>query len=107
MDNTGESRATVLALRMRGGKPGGGKGPLIKENMSQCLATGNDQVLFTPAVRRLTPRECERLQGWPDDHTRWASDGKEISDSARYKMTGNGISSPVSYWLCSQLIQLF
>lgn len=51
------------------------------------------------AVRRLTPVECERLMGWPDDHTRWAADGTEIADSNRYKMCGNGIASPVTEWV--------
>jgi len=51
-------------------------------------------------VRRLTPRECERLQGWPDDHTRWDSNGKEIADGPRYKMIGNGVASPVAKYVC-------
>jgi DNA (cytosine-5)-methyltransferase 1 len=51
------------------------------------------------AVRRLTPRECERLQGWPDDHTRWADTGKEIADGPRYRMIGNGVASPVAQWV--------
>ena len=41
-------------------------------------------------IRKLTPRECERLQGWPDDMTIGA-----ISDSARYKICGNGWTEPV------------
>jgi DNA (cytosine-5)-methyltransferase 1 len=56
-------------------------------------------------VRRLTPRECERLQGWPDDHTRWDSSGNEIPDSARYKMIGNGIASPVARWLAYHILK--
>ena len=40
-------------------------------------------------MRRLTPRECERLQGLPDDWTRHGASGKEISDSRRYQMIGN------------------
>jgi len=51
------------------------------------------------AVRRLTPRECERLMGWPDDWTRWAADGSEVADSSRYRMCGNGVASPVAEWL--------
>lgn len=43
-------------------------------------------------VRRLTPLECCRLQGFPD----WWEDGVEGSDSARYKMWGNGISLPTA-----------
>lgn len=51
------------------------------------------------AVRRLTPRECERLMGWPDDWTRWTADGKEVADSNRYRMCGNGVASPVAEWI--------
>lgn len=50
-------------------------------------------------VRRLTPRECERLMGWPDDHTLYRADGKTNSDSTRYKMCGNGVASPVAEWI--------
>ena len=55
-------------------------------------------------VRRLTPRECERLMGWPDDWTRYNSDGKELSDSPRYKMIGNGVASPVAKWVGDQIM---
>jgi len=62
--------------------------------------------LLTPdlAVRRLTPRECERLMGWPDDHTRWADDGTEIADSHRYRMCGNGVVAPVAEWIGHRLM---
>lgn len=56
-------------------------------------------------MRRLTPLECERLMGWPDDHTRWADDGTELKDSARYHMTGNGIVAPVAQWLCENIVK--
>lgn len=60
-------------------------------------------------VRRLTPRECERCQGWPDDHTRWGRNAKgevyEISDSQRYKMIGNGVSSPIPYWMAQNMFR--
>lgn len=49
-------------------------------------------------VRTLTPIECERLMSWPDDWTKYGVfDGvvKEISDSQRYKMCGNGVVSKV------------
>jgi hypothetical protein len=45
-------------------------------------------------VRRLTPRECERLQGFPDDHTK-PGDQK---DSPRYRQLGNAVSVPVAEW---------
>ena len=44
--DNGDIRTTVLVVRMREGKPGGGKGPLISENRSLTLATANDQTLF-------------------------------------------------------------
>lgn len=46
-------------------------------------------------VRRLTPRECERLQGFPDDWTAIPS----ASDSARYKAIGNSMAVPVMRWI--------
>jgi DNA (cytosine-5)-methyltransferase 1 len=46
-------------------------------------------------IRRLTPIECERLQGFPDNWTKYGHDGKEISDSQRYRCLGNAVSVPV------------
>ena len=43
-------------------------------------------------IRRLTPRECERLQGFPDDWTKYGDGGKVMSDSARYKACGNAVT---------------
>lgn len=57
-------------------------------------------------VRRLTPLECERLQGWPDDHTRWRADGSEVKDSARYRMIGNGVVAPVTRWIGKHLMRV-
>ncbi len=55
------------------------------------------------AVRRLTPRECERLQGFPDDWTRWLADGSAQSDSARYRELGNAVAVPVAAWITRRL----
>ena len=57
-------------------------------------------VLTTMAVRRLTPLECERLMGWPDNWT----EGQ--ADTHRYKQCGNGVASPVAQWIGEQLINL-
>jgi len=46
------------------------------------------------AVRRLTPLECERLQGFPDGWTEYGNDNKPISDSTRYKALGNSVAVP-------------
>jgi DNA (cytosine-5)-methyltransferase 1 len=55
------------------------------------------------AVRRLTPRECERLQGFPDDWTLRLADGSEQSDSARYRELGNAVAVPVAAWITRRL----
>lgn len=56
-------------------------------------------------VRRLTPRECERLQGFPDDWTLYDSEGKEISDSARYRMLGNAVCVNVAEWIGKLIVE--
>ncbi len=50
-------------------------------------------------VRRLTPRECERLQGFPDDYTLVPNRGKPAADSPRYKALGNSMAVPVMRWI--------
>ena len=93
--DNGDVRTTVAILvRMREGKPGGGKGPLLSENRSLTLATANDQTLFIQSsVRKLTPLECERLQGFPDNWT----EGQ--TDTTRYKQMGNAVAVPVVEWI--------
>lgn len=51
------------------------------------------------AVRRLTPRECERLQGFPDEYTLVPFRGKPAADGPRYKALGNSMAVPVMRWL--------
>ena len=51
------------------------------------------------AVRRLTPRECERLQGFPDDYTAIPYKGKPAVDGPRYKALGNSMAVPVMRWI--------
>lgn len=53
----------------------------------------------TTGVRRLTPTECERLQGFPDGWT----DGQ--SDSARYRQLGNAVTVPVAEWIGRRIIE--
>ncbi len=98
--DNGDIRTTVAVLmRMREGKPGGGKGPLLSEDKNLTIATNNDQTLFTESsVRRLTPVECERLQGFPDGWT----EGQ--SDSTRYKQMGNAVAVPVVDWIIEGIV---
>jgi hypothetical protein len=60
----------------------------------------------TMQVRRLTPVECERLMGWPDNHTLPRADGKQNPDTTRYKMCGNGVASPVAQWIGQNLMEI-
>jgi DNA (cytosine-5)-methyltransferase 1 len=106
VDTTGPE-AVAYAVRMREGCEGGGKGPLVQEEVSGTLATGNDQTIFEGGyvVRRLTPLECERLQGFPDGWTdigEWVDEkGKtrKTTDGARYKALGNSFAVPVIRWI--------
>ena len=52
-------------------------------------------------VRRLTPVECERLMGWPDNFT--APDGVKAPDSKRYAACGDGIVAPVAFWIADRI----
>jgi len=55
--------------------------------------------LHQMAVRRLTPRECERLMGYPDDYTLVPWRGKLAPDGPRYKALGNSMAVPVVRWI--------
>lgn len=56
-------------------------------------------------IRRLTPLEYERLQGFPDDWTKYGANGKEMSDSARYKACGNAVSVCWPEWIGRKLLE--
>ena len=56
-------------------------------------------VAMPAAVRRLTPRECERLQGFPDDYTLVTYRNKPAADGPRYKALGNSMAVPVMRWI--------
>lgn len=98
----------MLKLRHTGSpNVGGGEGPMVGEDVSYTLSTSQDQTMFQPQgdeyiVRRLTPRECERLQGFPDDWTLIPYKGKpaeECPDSPRYKALGNSMAVPCMAWI--------
>ena len=55
-------------------------------------------------IRRLTPVECERLQGFPDNWTKYGHDNKEISDTQRYKQLGNAVTTTVVTSIVRKLI---
>jgi site-specific DNA-cytosine methylase len=84
--------------------------PLVPVANSLAANSGRMQVeaTYVPvavpmAVRRLTPRECERLQGFPDDHTLIDYRGKPAADGPRYKALGNSMAVPVMSWIGRRL----
>lgn len=73
------------------------------------ISSGPSVMTAGMAVRRLTPRECERLQGFPDDYTRIPWRGKaaeECPDGPRYKALGNSMAVPVMRWIGQRIAQV-
>jgi DNA (cytosine-5)-methyltransferase 1 len=64
-----------------------------------ALHQGGAAILQAMAVRRLTPVECERLQGFPDNYTDIKHKGKPTPDGPRYKALGNSMAVPVMHWI--------
>jgi DNA (cytosine-5)-methyltransferase 1 len=93
-DNTTESRATVLAFYSTGG---GNDAPV--EDLSPTVKVGSSgscapvAIAQEQAVRRLTPTECERLQGFPDGWT------DMVADSHRYRQMGNAVTVNVANYV--------
>lgn len=90
---------------------------IIKEDVSQTLSTWGGNIPMTlkkeqnATVRRLTPLECERLDGYPDEWTNigeWTdTKGKlhKASDAPRYKALGNSIALPFWDWLAGRMTE--
>lgn len=57
----------------------------------------------TTAVRRLTPRECERLQAFPDDYTLIKYRGKPAADGPRYRALGNSMCVNDVRWILTRI----
>ena len=103
----------VATLRAAGGNQGGGSENLVlcvgngqmnqshlQENAGALNCMHDQQIILTEtAVRRLTPTECERLQGLPDDYTAGGS------DAARYKALGNGMAQPCADYVIRRIVE--
>lgn len=97
----------ATAFKVRGGKEGGGKGYLGQEEATFTLLASDDQKLFSDMrVRRLTPVECERLQGFPDSYTDIRPNDKDTPDGPRYKALGNSMAVPVMRFIGQQITRL-
>ena len=81
---------TAQALNKGGGKPDQGYAAIRQAH----------------TVRRLTPRECERLQGFPDDYTLVPHRGKPAADGPRYEALGNSMAVPVMRWIGERITQV-
>ncbi|MGU1008589.1 DNA cytosine methyltransferase [Pseudomonas aeruginosa] len=113
---TGDITHTLKAEGFDASEDGTGRGQPIVAATLEATA-GRSRGAGTPvgmlansgsAVRRLTPRECERLQGFPDDYTLIPWRGKsaeECPDGPRYKAIGNSKAVPVVRWIGKRLLQ--
>ena len=74
----------------------------------ESRGTNQQRFLMQPnmAVRRLTPIECERLQGFPDNYTDIKPKGKATPDGPRYKALGNSMAVPVMAWIGQRIEQV-
>lgn len=104
--NSGQPPAIAYAFKAGQGAKAGGIG--YAEEQSPTLTSASSGTNLAPAVmhgvavRRLTPNECERLQGFPDNHTMisWrGKDAAECPDGPRYKAIGNSMAVPVMRWI--------
>lgn len=84
-----------------GRKPeNGGNAVEPMHDVAPCLTKADQHgVASNMAVRRLTPTECERLQGFPDGYTDIKPKGKDTPDGPRYKALGNSWAVPVVRWI--------
>lgn len=123
--NSGWNVAIAHSLRANGfdaSEDGMGRGtPLVPEvtyALQERDSKGSDSstkdghlipVSSPMAVRRLTPRECERLQGFPDDYTLIPWRGRpaeQCPDGPRYKALGNSMAVPVMHWIGQRIQQV-
>ena len=70
------------------------------------MAQLNDNTEETYVVRRITPVEAERLQGFPDNYTNIEYNGKPAPDSLRYKCLGNSFSVNVVKWIAQRILDV-
>ncbi len=88
------AKANAVAFDLRG-REGGAQFEGPHETANIRAASGGSSrsyVAQTWAVRRLTPLECERLQGFPDGYTQIPHRGKPAADGPRYKALGNSMA---------------
>jgi DNA (cytosine-5)-methyltransferase 1 len=108
-DGTGRGTPVIAFYSTGGGNdaPAEEISPALK--VGSGLDIASPPAVFASTVRRLTPMECERLQGFPDGWTAERYDYKKETvtpqaDSARYKQMGNAVAVPVFEWVIARLV---
>jgi DNA (cytosine-5)-methyltransferase 1 len=106
----GGGNPPAVAYDMRG-REGGAQfeGPHDTANIRAASGGSSRSYVAASAVRRLTPVECERLQGFPDNFTAipWRKKGAEdCPDGPRYKALGNSMAVPVMRWIGERIAQV-
>jgi DNA (cytosine-5)-methyltransferase 1 len=91
----GNTEPKIIAQRGRGNPPVQTIEPRPDDNTNTITSVAKDNLVAEPRIRRLTPKECERLQGFPDDWTKYGVGDEPISDTQRYKMCGNAVTTNV------------
>ena len=76
----------------------------VSPTLQARMGTGGNNVPLV-GLRRLTPVECERLQGFQDNFTQYGVDGKIIPDTHRYRQLGNAITVNVAEWIGKRIIE--
>ena len=82
----------------------------VGKQQAQTLDTLCEQAVIQDRIRRLTTIECERLQGFPDNHTEYGNyDGevKKMSNTQRYKQCGNAVTTDVVQAIAEKIKPLF
>ena len=80
------------------------EGPHDTANLRATSGGSSRSYIAQPwAVRRLTPRECERLQGFPDDYTLIPYRRGMAADGPRYKALGNSMAVNVMEWIGARI----
>lgn len=102
LDGANGQAVAFHATRRDGGRILGDLSPTVE---AQWGTGGGNVPAITREmqVRRLTPKECERLQGFPDDWTNIPTKGKDCPDGPRYKALGNSMAVPVMAWIGRRL----
>jgi DNA (cytosine-5)-methyltransferase 1 len=75
-------------------------------NNSDPVTEAAMHVMHGMAVRRLTPKECERLQGFPDGYTDVTYRNKPAADGPRYRALGNSMAVPVMAWIGQRIAEV-